>query len=119
MTASTTPRRRFEATYLGYAVGHWDGDTLVVDSISFVDSTWLGRGGLFHSELMHVVEKFTRQGDVILYDVTVEDPGVLVEPWVLPTRTVRRNTNPDAGLLAERGNCEVYETGSISSQIRH
>jgi hypothetical protein len=113
------PKKAFEATYLGYAVGHWDGDTLVVDSISFVDSTWLGRGGLFHSELMHVVEKFTRQGDVILYDVTVEDPGVLVEPWVLPTRTVRRNTNPDAGLLTERGNCEVYETGSISSQIRH
>jgi hypothetical protein len=68
---------------------------------------------------MHVVERFTRQGDVILYDVTVEDPGVLVEPWVLPTRTVRLNPNPDAGLLAERGNCEVYETNSISSQIRH
>jgi hypothetical protein len=56
---------------------------------------------------------------VILYDVTVEDPQVLVEPWVLPTRTLRRNANPDAGLLAERGNCEVYETNSISSQIRH
>ncbi len=113
------PKKAIEATYLGYAVGRWEGDTLVVDSISFVDSTWLGRGGLFHSELMHVVERFTRQGDVILYDVTVEDPGVLVEPWVLPTRMVRLNTNPEAGLLAERGNCEVYETNSISSQIRH
>jgi hypothetical protein len=68
---------------------------------------------------MHVVEKFTRQGDVLLYDVTVEDPGVLVEPWVLPTRIVRRNANSNAGLLAERGNCEVYELNSISSQIRH
>ena len=44
--------------------------------------------------------RFTRQGDVLLYDVTVEDPEVLVEPWVLPTRTVRRNPNPDAGLIA-------------------
>ncbi len=113
------PKKAIEATYLGYTVGRWEGDTLVLDAISFVDSTWLGRGGLFHSELMHVVERFTRQGDVILYDVTVEDPGVLVEPWVLPTRTLRLNPNPDAGLLAERGNCEVYETKNISSQIRH
>jgi hypothetical protein len=91
----------------------------VLDAISFGDTTWLGRGGLFHSDQMHVVEKFTRQGDVILYDVMVEDPEVLVEPWVLPTRIVRRNPNPDAGLQAERGNCEVYATNSISSQIRH
>src|SRR5256712_5375119 len=113
------PQRAIEATYLGYTVGRWEGDTLVLDSTSFVDSTWLGRGGFFHSEQMHVVERFTRQGDVMLYDVTVEDPEVLVEPWVLPTRTLRRNTNPDAGLQRERGNCEVYETNSISSQIRH
>jgi hypothetical protein len=112
-------KKAIEATYLGYTVGRWEGDTLVLDAISFVDSTWLGRGGLFHSEQMHVVEKFTRQGDVILYDVTVEDPGVLAEPWVLPTRVVRRNANPDAGLIGERGNCEVYETNNISSQIRH
>jgi hypothetical protein len=118
-TRKHDPQKAIEATYLGYSVGSWEGDTLVLDAISFVDSTWFGRGGLFHSEQMHVVEKFTRQGDVILYDVTVEDPGVLVEPWVLPTRVVRRNANPNAGLLAERGNCEVYETNSISSQIRH
>ncbi len=113
------PQKAIAATYLGYTVGRWEGDTLLLDSLSFVDSTWLGRGGFFHSDQMHVVERFTRQGDVILYDVTVEDPEVLVEPWVLPTRTLRRNTNPDAGLLPERGNCEVYETNSISSQIRH
>jgi hypothetical protein len=113
------PRKAIEATYLGYTIGRWEGDTLVLDATSFVDSTWFGRGGLFHSENMHVVERFTRQGDVILYDVTVEDPTVLVEPWVLPTRTMRKNANPDAGLLGERGNCEVYETNSISSQIRH
>jgi hypothetical protein len=56
---------------------------------------------------------------VILYDVTVEDPVVLVEPWVIPTRTLRRNTNPDAGLLRERGNCETYEDEDIVTQIRH
>jgi hypothetical protein len=112
------PNKR-ESTYLGYTVGRWEGDTLVLDSIKFNDSTWFGRGGYFHSEDMHVVERFTRQGDALLYDVTVEDPEVLVEPWVLPTRTVRRNPNPDAGLLPERGDCAVYENDAISSQIRH
>jgi hypothetical protein len=68
---------------------------------------------------MHVIERFTRQGDALLYDVTVEDPEVLVEPYVFPTRTVRRNPNPKAGLLPERGNCEVFETGSATVQIRH
>jgi hypothetical protein len=108
-----------DITYLGDTVGRWDGDTLVLDSVAFTDTTWLGRGGFFHSDQMHVVERFTRQGDALLYDVTVEDPEVLVEPWVLPARTVRRNPNPDAGLVRERGNCEVYETKSITSQIRH
>jgi hypothetical protein len=51
--------------------------------------------------------------------VTVEDPEVLAEPYVYPTRVVRANPNPDAGLIAERGNCEVYELEDITSQIRH
>jgi hypothetical protein len=109
----------FEYTYLGDTVGRWDGDTLVLDSVGFTDATWLGRGGLFHSGEMHVVERFTRQGDALLYDVTVEDPEVLTGPWVLPTRTVPRNMNPDAGLIAERGNCDVPELGHAADQIRH
>ena len=115
-----TKEAEFDITYMGSTVGRWEGDTLVLDSIGFIDTTWLGRGGFFHSTDMHVVERFTRQGDAILYDVTVEDPEVLVEPWVLPTRTVRRNTNPNAGLLRERGNCETsFETEAAATQIRH
>jgi len=68
---------------------------------------------------MRVVEKFTRQGNQVRYEVTVEDPEVLVEPWVMTPRTMRLNPNPEAGLLPERGNCEVYEEGEITSQIRH
>jgi len=44
---------------------------------------------------------------------------VLAEPWVMTPRTMRLIPNPDAGLLTERGNCEVYEEGTVSSQIRH
>ena len=75
--------------------------------------------GFFHSDSMRVVEKFTRQGNQITYEVTVEDPEVLVEPWVMTPRTLRLNPNAAAGLLPERGNCEVYELKNISSQIRH
>jgi hypothetical protein len=115
-----TKEAEFDITYMGSTVGRWEGDTLVLDAIAFIDTTWLGRGGFFHSDRMHVVEKFTRQGDALLYDVTVEDPEVLLEPWVLPTRTLRRNMNPNAGLLRERGNCETsFETEAAATQIRH
>ena len=112
-------QKSIEATFYGYSVGHWEGDTLVIDSISFVDSTWLGRGGLFHSANMHIVEKFTRKGDEIVYEITVDDPDVFAEPWVMPARTLRLNTGADAGLVAERANCEIYEAEAIVTQARH
>jgi hypothetical protein len=109
-----------ETRYMGYTVGSWEGDTLVLDSRGFNDFTWLSRGGFFHSDQMRVVEKFTRQGSEILYEVTVEDPEVLVEPFVMTPRILRLNTNANAGLLPERGNCDVgYEKESIETQIRH
>ena len=104
---------------MGYTVGRWEGDTLVLDSIWFNDFTWLARGGFFHTEDMRVVERFTRQGNEVLYEVTVEDPGVLAEPWAMTPRVLRQLAAPDAGLLPERGNCEVYETEDVSTQIRH
>jgi hypothetical protein len=112
-------QKAIEATYHGYTVGHWEGDTLVLDSISFVDSTWLGRGGLFHSENMRIVEKFTRKGDELFYDITIEDPDAFVEPWVMPTRILRPAAG-DAGIIGERAHCEAYEQGDvITNQLRH
>jgi hypothetical protein len=74
---------------------------------------------VIHSDQMRVIEKLTRQGNEIKYEVTVEDPEVLAEPWVVTPKTMRLSPNPDAGLLPERGNCEVYELEDITSQIRH
>jgi hypothetical protein len=109
-----------ETKYMGYTVGSWEGDTLVLDSRGFNDFTWLARGGFFHSDEMRVVERFTRQGNEILYEVTVEDPVVLVEPFVMTPRILRLNANANAGLLPERGNCDVaYEKDAIETQIRH
>jgi hypothetical protein len=69
---------------------------------------------------MRIVERLKREGDVILYDLTLEDPEVLVEPLVFPTRALRRNTGTGAQLIPERGNCETdFETEAAASQIRH
>jgi hypothetical protein len=56
-------RQVIQTKYTGHSVGHWEGDTLVIESIGFTPATWLARGGFFHSEDMKVTEKFTRQGD--------------------------------------------------------
>ena len=80
---------------------------------------YLARGVHFHSEQMHVIERLTRPGNRIRYEVTVQDPEVLAEPWVMTRRTMTLNPNLDSGLLPERGNCEVYETKNMRSQIRH
>jgi hypothetical protein len=106
------------STYYGYSIGKWEGDTLVIDSTSFYDTTWWGRGGFFHSANMHVIEKLTRVGNEIRYDMTIEDPDVLVEPWVMPTRVLRAG-NADGAIVQERRNCEVYEEGNVTTQLRH
>ncbi len=110
--------KELEATYYGYSIGKWEGDTLVIDSTSFIDTTWLGRGGLFHSADMHIIEKLTRVGNEIHYDMTIEDPDSFIEPWVMPTRILRLNASADP-VISERANCEVYETGKFSTQLRH
>ncbi len=112
-----TPAKELEATYFGYSIGKWEGDTLVIDSNSFVDSTWLGRGGLFHSSNMHIVERLTRVGNEIRYEMTIEDPDSFVEPWVMPTRILRAGGGD--GVVPERAYCEVYEENSFETQLRH
>jgi hypothetical protein len=73
-----------EPAYMGDSVGHWEGDTLVVDVTGFNDKTWLGVAGAFHSEELHITERYTRiSKDRINYDVTMEDPKVFTKPWVL------------------------------------
>jgi hypothetical protein len=111
------PRRAAQYTYMGYTVGRWEGDTLVLDSIGFSDETWLARGGYFHSDQMRVIEKFTRTGNTLLYQVTVEDPVVLVEPWVMPDRRMTLGGNNT--IIAERGSCTESEHKEVATQMRH
>jgi hypothetical protein len=105
------------ATFYGESVGTWQGDTLVIDSINFDDSTWLGRGGFIHSGSMHTIEKLTRVGNELHYDITIEDPEMLIEPWVMKTRVLPLASGDV--VRPERANCEVYEEGNETSQVRH
>ena len=81
-----------DTTYSGHSVGHWEGDTLVVDVAGLNDETWLGGGtnsekaALIHSDQEHVVERYTRNGDILTYEATVEDPVMFTKPWVLTPR---------------------------------
>lgn len=108
---------RYAFSYFGVPTVRWEGDTLVLESIGFSDETWLGRGGYFHSTDMRLIERFTRTGNEMLYEVIVDDPEVLVEPWVLHPRTMQLSGNPT--IIAERGSCTDTELDQVSSQIRH
>jgi hypothetical protein len=104
-------------SYFGVGVAHWEGDTLVMESIGFSDETWLGRGGYFHTDQMKLIERFTRTGNTMLYEVIVEDPEVLVEPWVLDPRVLGLSNNPT--IIAERGACTDVELDEVATQWRH
>jgi hypothetical protein len=71
----------YDATPYGDPVGHWEGDTLVIDTTGFDDSTWIGQDGYFHTDAMRVIERFKRKGDTLEYSATVEDPKVLAKPF--------------------------------------
>ena len=92
---------------MGDPRGHWEGNTLVIDSTNFTDNTWpVGHGappegapasslntghGVFHSGALHVVERFTPvDADTINYEATIEDPDVFTQPWTLRYEGLKR-----------------------------
>src|SRR5215471_4077167 len=78
-------------SWMGQSVGHWEGDTLVINVTGFNDETWFDRSGNFHSDALHVVERYTRTApDVITYEATIEDPQVFTRPWKIQMPLYRR-----------------------------
>ena len=85
--------------WMGDSRGRWEGDTLVVDVVHFNEETWFDRAGNFHSDQLHLVERFTPlDRDHITYDVTVEDPGVFTRPWQM-SMILYRHREPNIQLL--------------------
>lgn len=81
-------RKDADAMADGDSVGRWEGDTLVVDVTNLSEDTWLDTDGDIHSPAMHVVERLTRKGNALRYEVTVEDPEMMTKPWSPRPRTV-------------------------------
>jgi hypothetical protein len=78
-------------SWMGNSVGHWEGDTLVVDVTSLNDQTWFDRSGNFHSDALHVVERYTPLGpDALTYEAVIEDPKVFSRPWKMSMPLYRR-----------------------------
>ncbi len=85
-------------TAMGFSLGRWEGDTLVVDTKG-LQANWLDRAGNFYSETAHMVERFTPiSSDAIRYEVTIEDPNVFTRPWTISMPLYRR-LEPNAQLL--------------------
>jgi len=95
--------------WMGDSRGRWEGDTLVVDVIHFDDQTWFDRAGNFHSDALHVIERYTLIGpDHINYEVTIEDPKVFTSPWKMSMPLYRRK-EPNVRLLE-------YEAGLLLAE---
>jgi hypothetical protein len=95
------PHRSFiPASYRGDSVGHWEGDTFVVETTNFTDDTWMFAEGRvsFHSDALKILERYRlADADTLLIDATITDPKVLTGPWVVPTQRLVRS--PDDQLL--------------------
>jgi hypothetical protein len=97
--------------WMGDSRGRWEGNTLVVDVVYFTDQTWFDRAGNFHSDALHLVERFTPAGpDHINYEVTVEDPNVFARPWTMRTVLYRRK-EPNVRVLE-------YDPGRLMDQAQ-
>ena len=104
-----------DPSYMGDSVGHWEGDTLVVDTVNFNDDTWLGIDGWFHSTALHVIERISRDGDTLNYQATVEDPNVFTRPWVMNPRTLKPTTDQ----LIETAPCADRDESHLVNHDHH
>jgi hypothetical protein len=114
-----TPLQELDGTHTGESIGHWEGDTLVVDSWGFTPNTWFDQiGGYFHGENMHVIERFRREGNTLTWTATVEDPDMLLEPWTTTPRVALLNPRPDV-VLGESLPCSERDLSHIVTKEHH
>jgi hypothetical protein len=84
-------------TWMGHSIGHWEGDTLVIDTVGFNDLSWLDAQGHPHTDQMHVVERYHRidLGHLEI-EITIDDPGAYRKPWIMK-RATELDPNDDIG----------------------
>jgi hypothetical protein len=111
------PRYPGYESWMGDPRGHWDGDTLVIETIGFNGETWLDGAGNYHSDALEVTERISRSGrDTLSYEATLEDPNVFSAPWTIRMELYRRR---DMDRLLEY-ECYLYlEDAGIPAIGRH
>ena len=86
-------------SWMGWSNGHWEGETLVIDVTGLNDQTWFDRVGDFHSDALHVVERYTpRSAETLDYEALIEDPKTFSRPWKM-RMVLYRHLEPNARLL--------------------
>jgi hypothetical protein len=92
--------------WMGDSRGHWEGETLVIDVADENPQTWLDMSGNFHSDALHVVERYTRTSpDTLRYEATIEDPKVFARPWKISLPLFRHD---EKGAQLYEYECNVY-----------
>jgi hypothetical protein len=102
-------------SHYGDSVGRWEGNVFVVDVRNFVDDTWFGEDGYFHSPQMHVIERLWKDGENLVWQATVEDPAVLAAPWVMPPRLIK----PSKDALEESPKCVETDGAKLLNDDHH
>jgi hypothetical protein len=91
MNADAKQKKAPADSWMGWSTGSWDGDTLVVDSTGFLPYTWFDRAGDYHSDALHVIERYTPVSPYhLMYEATIEDPEVFTRPWKMSFPLYRR-----------------------------
>ena len=103
-------------SYYGDSIGHWEGNTMVVDVTNFVDDTWLSQNGTIHSDAMHVIEKLTREGNVIDWQLSIEDPKVFTKPWVYSRHLIH---GLQGGHALEESPCVEHDANHLVNNDRN
>jgi hypothetical protein len=113
-----TPDDKLEGTWYGESIGHWEGNTFVVDTVGFNNTSWMGIAGWIHGDNLHVIERLTRQGDKLTWQATAEDPDYLLKPYTTNPRTLALNPDPRA-VLDESLPCQDRDQIHLVTKEHH
>jgi hypothetical protein len=103
-------------SWMGQSVGHWDGDTLVIETTGQNAQTWLDRAGNYHSDTLRVSERFTpSSAHTLMYEATLEDAKVFSQPWTIQM-TLYRRVGADAHL--QQFNCVAFVEELLYGHLR-
>jgi hypothetical protein len=113
-----SPDDKLEGTWYGESIGHWEGNTFVVDTVGFNNTSWLGIAGWIHGDNLHVTERITREGNKLTWQATAEDPDYFLQPYTTSPATLRINNDPQA-VIDEALPCSERDLAHLTTKEHH